>query len=113
MCSEINTIIIGGASKLFNHFIKNNKPKYIISFANRDWSIGNVYSKIGMVQLKYTSPGYFYCKGKQRYHRYKFQKHKLVAMGYDINKTEYDIMNELGYYRVWNTGNIVYEWQNL
>lgn len=111
MCSELNTIVVGGASKLFSFFIKNNNPDYIISFANRDWSMGNTYNKLGMQFAKHTAPGYFYSKGKQRYHRYKFQKHKLVSMGYDKTKTEYEIMTDLGYYRVWNTGNIIYEWK--
>ena len=31
-------------------------------------------------------------------------------MGYDKNKTEYEIMSELGYFRIWNTGNLKYEY---
>jgi very-short-patch-repair endonuclease len=110
LCTLMDTIVIGGASKLYKFFIKIHNPSYILSFANRDWSVGNVYNKLNMIFKEYTSPGYFYSKGKQNYHRYKFQKHKLVKLGYDKNKTEYEIMTEIGYYRVWNTGNIVYEW---
>jgi very-short-patch-repair endonuclease len=110
LCTILNTVVIGGASKLYKFFIKNHKPSYILSFANRDWSNGNVYNVLNMTFKNYTSPGYFYSKGKQNYHRYKFQKHKLVKLGYDKTKTEYEIMTDIGYYRVWNTGNIIYEW---
>lgn len=107
--NKINTQVIGGGSKLLKYFVSNERPKHILSFANRDWSNGNFYEKMGMVFVKNTSPGYFYVKGKQRFHRYKFQKHKLVEMGYDTHKTEYEIMTELGYYRIWDSGNILYE----
>jgi hypothetical protein len=31
-------------------------------------------------------------------------------MGYDSAKSEYEIMRGRGYYRIWNTGNLIYEW---
>jgi len=111
MCSKLNTQITGGANKLFKYFIKNYKSNYIISYANRDWATGNVYEKLNFKFKKFTLPGYFYVKSHIKYHRYKFQKHKLVEQGYDKNKTEYEIMTERGYYRIWNTGNFVYEFK--
>lgn len=111
LCSKKNTIIIGGASKLFDYFVKSHKPDYILSFANRDWSVGNVYEKIGFKIKSYTSPGYYYVKSKRRYHRYQFMKHKLVDQGFDPSKTEFEIMSERGYNKVYDTGNIKYEMQ--
>jgi hypothetical protein len=32
-----------------------------------------------------------------------------VSRGYDYNKTETQIMNELGFDRIWDTGNLKYE----
>lgn len=110
LCSKLNTIVIGGSSKLFKHFIKEHKPKYILSFAKRDWSVGNMYNKLGMNFKGYTTPGYFYSNGSRKEHRYNFQKHKLVEMGYDSTKTEYQIMSERGYYKIWDAGNLKFEW---
>jgi hypothetical protein len=110
LCTKTNTVVIGGASKLYKHFIKINNPTYIISFSNRDWSIGNVYKKLGMEFVKYTPVGYFYSNGKRKEHRFRHQKHILVKLGFDKNKTEYQIMSERGYYRIWNTGNAIYEY---
>ena len=109
-CNRKETSVIGGASKLYTYFIRNYTPRYIISFANRDWSIGGMYEKLGMTFVKNTSPGYFYVKSQYKYSRFKFSKHKLVEMGHDQNKTEYQIMTELGYFRIWDCGNLKYEW---
>jgi hypothetical protein len=40
-----------------------------------------------------------------RSHRFNWRKQKLVKLGFDTNKTEEEIMSELGYYRVYNAGN--------
>lgn len=109
MCSKPNTIIVGGANKLLKHFIKTNSPKQIISYANRDWATGLVYEKMGFEFVKFTEIGYFYHKSKNKYHRYQFQKHKLVNEGYDKEKTEYEIMLERGFDKVWDTGNFLFQ----
>jgi hypothetical protein len=113
LCSKTYTVIIGGASKLFKYFIKQQNPELIMSFANRDWSIGNVYEKLNMKLIGYTEPGYFYSNGKNKQSRYKCQKHILVNMGFDSSKSEYEIMTDRGYYRVWDTGNLIYEWNKI
>lgn len=109
-CNQLNTVVVGGASKLFQHFLRNYTPDYVLSFANRDWSVGNLYKKLGMVDKGSTPPGYFYTKSQYRYSRFAFTKHKLIEMGFDGSKTEYDIMTEQGYFRIWDCGNLKYEW---
>ena len=44
----------------------------------------------------------------KREHRYNFRKDKLVNMGYDPLKSETQIMFELGYDKIWDTGNLKY-----
>jgi hypothetical protein len=108
--TELNTTVVGGASKLFKYFTRNYLPKEIISYSNRDWSTGNVYRHLGMEDQGSTSPGYFYVKSRIRYSRFQFQKHKLVEQGADPNKTEYEIMIEKGYHRIWDCGNYKFKW---
>lgn len=48
-CSSYN--IIGGAEKLFSHFVKDYQPESIISYCNRAKFLGKVYPKLGF-QLK-------------------------------------------------------------
>ena len=40
-----------------------------------------------------------------REHRFNWRKQKLVKMGYDKEKTENEIMLELGFWRIYNAGN--------
>lgn len=105
--------VIGGFSKLLNHFIKNYKPKKIITYSNRNWSPSDdysFYSKVGFEFIGITKPNYSYTKKYDvREHRFNFRKDKLVKMGYDKNKSESQIMTELGYDRIWDTGNLKYE----
>jgi len=109
-CSKLNTTVVGGASKLFSYFVTKYNPISVISYANRDWSNGNVYQKIGFQFVGTTEPGYFYAKGKRRFSRSQFTKHKLVSDGADKSKTESTIMKERGYMKVWDTGNLKYVW---
>ena len=110
-CNKINTSVVGGASKLYNHFIKEVCPKMVLSYANRDWATGDLYEKLGFTFKGYTEPGYFYTKSKYKFSRYNFQKHKLVREGADPSLTEYQIMLNDGYFRVWDTGNLKYIWE--
>lgn len=107
--NKINYSVIGGASKLFKYFVRTYKPKSILSYANRDISNGNLYEKLGFNYISSTTPGYHWYKSKIKYNRYNFRKDKLVKEGFDPNKTEYEIMRERGFYKVWNSGNLKYE----
>lgn len=108
--SKLNTTIVGGASKLFSFFCRKYKPEKVISYANRDWSNGNVYTKMGFSFVGMTEPGYFYAKGKRRFSRSQFTKDKLVKSGADKTKSESMIMSQRGYLKIWDTGNLKYEW---
>jgi len=110
--TKTNIQVVGGASKLFNFFIQNYKPNYILSYAKRDWSEGNLYKALAMSFAGNTPPGYCYVKSRKRFSRFQFQKHKLVQDGADPNLTEYQIMLQNGYHRVWDCGNLKFEWTN-
>jgi len=112
-CSRKNYTIQGGASKLFSHFKKTFKPKNIKTFANRRWSQGNLYEKLNFSFSHTSNPNYFYFTPKERilYSRNKFQKHKLKHLkSYDKLKTEWEIMEEEGYRKIYDSGNLVYTW---
>ena len=104
---------MGGASKLFKHFISNHKGT-IISYANRRFSKGDVYEQLGFEFKGETKPNYYYVKGDQTYSRLKFQKHKLAKMleNYDPNLTEYENMLNNGYDKIYDCGNLIYLYNN-
>ena len=100
------TNVIGGASKLFNFFVKNYKPIKIISYADYRWSDGNLYKVLGFKFDKLTKPNYFYIKQNVRLNRFNFTKHKLVQQGFDRTKTESQIMKDRNFQRIFDCGNL-------
>lgn len=98
--------VIGGASKLLKHFIEKYSPESIVSYSDNQYSVGNLYKVLGFELENDASIGYRYYDPvkKKMYHRYNFTKHKLVKMGHDSNKTEREIMDDLGYLRIWDCG---------
>jgi hypothetical protein len=106
--------VIGGFTKMINYFIKKFNPTEIITYADRNWSSSDefcFYGKVGFDYIGKTKPNYHYLRNyKKRLHRFNFRKDILVKMGYDINKSEIEIMNELGYDRIWDTGNLKYRY---
>jgi hypothetical protein len=105
-CNILNNNIIGGFSKLLSHFIKNHDPKSIMTYADRRYSMANVYLKNGFKLLKITKPNYFYVKGDKIFSRQKFQKHKLHKLinHYDESLTEIQNMFNNKYRRIWDAG---------
>jgi hypothetical protein len=109
-CSKLNTQVIGGASKLLKYFIRIYNPKSIISFADKRYSNGNLYKQLGFIRIKDNMPSYFYFKNNElvRYHRFNFRKEILIKRGFDKNKTEFEIMTDNNYIKIFDCGNIKY-----
>jgi len=109
-CNRLNTVVVGGLSKLMDYFVDKYKPKSMISYANRRYFNGNSYEKVGFVLDGITSPNYMYFKKQKVYSRHKFQKHKLpnVLDVFDQNETESVNMFNNGYRRIWDAGNFRY-----
>jgi hypothetical protein len=102
--------VVGGAGKLLSHFEKTCMPASLVTYADRRWSVGGLYDKLGFTLTHASKPGYFYVKNGQRYSRVVFQKHKLEKLlpTYDPNLTEWQNMQNAGYDRIWDCGNLVY-----
>lgn len=103
--------VVGGAGKLFYHFLKEHPEIVeITSYADRRWSKGNLYEKLGFLETEKTKPNYFYIVDGMRQSRLLYQKHRLISEGADPNKTEHQIMLEKGYYRIYDCGNLKYKY---
>ena len=116
-CNKSGFSVIGGASKLFNYFIKNyntKSPKSIITYANRRFSNGKIYETLGFKFLRKTEPNYFYFKKNTLtlLSRNQFQKHKLKdkLSLFDYNLSESENMFNNDYRRIYDCGNLVYEY---
>jgi predicted acetyltransferase len=103
--------VVGGFSKLLSHFKKNHEWNEIITFANLDYSTGNLYRKCGFDEVEITRPNYWYVIGNKRESRQKFMKHKLPNRieKFDESMTEHENMLSNGIYRIYDNGSIKFK----
>lgn len=115
LCSHPKYRVLGGASKLFKHFINTYEPNSIISYCDKSKFKGDVYSEIGM-NLKYTAPpAKVWSNGKQ-----KITDNLLRQRGFDqIFHTKFgkgtsneELMLKHGWLPVYDCGQAVYAWFN-
>lgn len=106
-CTAKNTQVIAAASRLLNRFIKDYAPHKIVSFSSNDISNGAVYKSLGFESSDEITSAYWYITPSfKRYHRTNFMKSRLVAMGEDPTKTEFEIMSTKPIFRVYDSGHI-------
>lgn len=55
-CPGSNNLVVGGVSKLFNHFVKENNPTQIFSYCDFNKFNGRSYEQLGMKFIGYTGP---------------------------------------------------------
>ena len=103
-CNKIGLNVVGGASKLLKYFVDRFDPIRIISYADRDWSKGDLYLKLGFCNIKESRPDYKYLYEGIRVHKTNFKKSKLK---YKVSESEY--MSSIGVYKVWDCGKIKFE----
>ena len=104
-CNKLGYNIIGGASKLLSHFIKKYNVKRIVSYADKDWSIGSLYYTLGFKNISESGPDYKYIVDKKRVHKSRYRKSKLKT-----NLTESSKMKELGINKIYDCGKIKFEY---
>ncbi len=108
-----NFNIVGIGSKLLNYFEQNYKPMQINSYADRRWSEGNMYYKLGFKLDHISSPNYWYLDDAfiNRIHRFNFRKNVLKDKlpNFDPNLSEWENMKNNNYDRIWDCGNLVFK----
>lgn len=109
-CNKLNTIIVGGFSKIFKNVLFELNFEKIITYSDCSIFNGNVYLKNGFNFIKKTDPGYYYIVKGVKKNRFSYTKSNLVKMGFDSNKTERQIMYENGFYRIYDCGNYKFEY---
>lgn len=110
-CSSVN--VRGGAGKLFALFVKEHAPKHVISYADLLWGYGDTYIRLGFKQTAITAPGYLWVSKERVLTRYATQKHKLAKLlgsKFEPAHTEAENMSSAGYFKVYDAGNVRYDW---
>ena len=108
---------IGVAGKLFSAFLKAYNPISVKSFADRRWTLSeenNVYTQLGFKLAKILRPDYRYVNGYKREHKFGYRKDKLhKKYGVPLEWTEKQMIEHLGFYRIYDCGLLRYEWHKI
>jgi len=118
-CNKKYTSVMGSFNKLFKYFIRHYEFDELVTYCDIRWSgikpEDTVYHKNNLKFVGFTPPSYWYMDKKNynyRLHRFNFRKSKLVSEGFDTNKTEWDIMKERGFDRIWDCGTMKFIYTN-
>lgn len=108
-CTLPGTSVIGGAGKALRTFIREVRPKTIVSYCDMRWGTGNLYKQLGFTYAGYSNPNYWYFKCSSPLSlmsRQQFQKHKLANLleTFDPDLTEWENMQLNQYDRIWDCG---------
>ena len=106
-CNKIGYNVVGGASKLLSNFIKTYKPTRIISYADKDWSVGKLYYTLGFDNISDSKPDYKYIVSDKRVHKSRYKKVKLKIENMSITETQ--AMKNKNILRVYDCGKIKFE----
>ena len=118
MCFKSGVTVVGGAERMFKYFIKTYNPINVLTYSDISKFTGNIYLKLGfnVIQSKpLTEPNYIWINPIENIvlKRYQTQKKKLVDMGYSgFGSTEDEIMENLGYMKIYDCGSIRLEYIN-
>lgn len=95
LCTKLGYCVVGGASKLFTHFIKEHPEiQEIISYADCDISNGNIYDTLGF-KYEHTTDNWTWLYKGERINR--------------INKIR-NQQHELGLHKCYGSGTMKYRW---
>lgn len=118
MCFKPKVSVVGGAQKMFKHFLDMYKPKQILTYSDISKFTGGVYKQMGMRAVQdnpMTVPNYVWVRPQDSsfLNRYQTTKQKLVDSGLGSDdQTENDIMTWSGYVKVYDCGQLKYEYIN-
>lgn len=111
--TDISASYPGLFSKMLKHMIKTTGYSGdIVSFSNNGHSNGNLYKACGFKIDKILKPAYSYTRdytvreNRQKYMKNKIAKRFNLSDSYIADKTEWELMKDLSYDRIWDSGKI-------
>ncbi|MDR3181099.1 MAG: hypothetical protein LBT61_04115 [Prevotellaceae bacterium] len=91
--------VVGGLSKLLAQFVRELHPGDIMSYADRDWSTGRSYEKLGFTFAGNTPPQAFLIHPDEQI---RYYPHRLP------HGTTAEMLCKKGYFTIYNAGNKKY-----
>lgn len=101
-CCEADVSVVGGASKLFHHFLENHKGT-IVSYSNISKTRGTLYDILGFEFDHVSAPNYVW---------YRSSSDKILTRYQTQMKNERETMESQGYRRIYDSGNKIWVYKN-
>lgn len=120
LCTSYNYIVVGGAARLWKHFIKNHHPESILSYCDNAKFNGGAYSSLGMTLLSEGDP-------TRHWYHPKLEKHVtdnyLRQRGFDQlfgkifgeygkGTSNSELMLKHGFVEIYDCGQSTYIWSS-
>lgn len=108
--SKNGITIVGGLSKLIKYFLAQHKPNDLMTYADRDWSLGKGYQKLSFQLSEVISPLFFYVEKTTglRYFSHRLPKNIQLTFKAQNELNLEDFLLRNNYVKVFNTGNLKY-----
>lgn len=111
LCTKSNYRIIGGAKKLFNHFMKNYKPESIISYCDNSKFSGEIYKELDFILKDFGTPSKHWFNGK-RHITDNFLRQRgfdqLFGTNYGKGTSNEELMIKSGFVEIYDSGQSIY-----
>lgn len=116
MCFKARVVVVGGAQKMFNYFKLVYAPKQVISYQDFSKFTGIQYKNMGLKlidQKPMSKPNYVWVNpnSNEYFKRYNTTKQRLVSLGLGTEQeTEDEIMLKHGYLKIYDCGQLRFEY---
>lgn len=104
--------VVGGFSKLLEHFKRIYRSGYIYTYADLCWSTGNLYHQTGFKLTSISGPAFYGIELGRRINRLKYTHPELRKRFPELSKdglSQFQIMDLAGIPRIWDCGNLKFE----
>lgn len=110
-CNKLDRTVVGGFSKLLNHFIKLQDPDDIMTYVDADWSHGDFMHSLGFDYVEYKPPVEFWFNqstGEREYPHMVLKKHgkSVDFLADENNEAQYCFKDR--YIKIYNSGSYKY-----
>jgi hypothetical protein len=116
LCFAPQIHITGGSQRLFKRLCDQGKLdgySRLITWADKRWTDGAVYSRLGMTLTANLLPDYSYVKTAKPRERFSKQSQKKSRTGCPPEMTEKDWALQRGFSRIWDCGHQRWEYDLL
>ena len=116
LCTHFDYFVVGGAERLFKHFVKTQNPESVISYCDVSKFTGDVYLRLGFMQTTKPQPREHWCNRSKKH----ITTALLLQKGYDnLFNTNYgkgidnrQLMLEHNWLPIYDCGQINFVWTN-